>query len=134
MAAAHDLLDSPVFQTEWKKFDLLVQVGGVNTLIEFKYYLLRRTYGLDGVAGQAKGGPSLKNEAEFQACLGKLRDTVVPGIEQRRLILVYERDGNSSRRRSLHRSYGELQPGPTIARVWPLSVGQLEGRVLEPTP
>lgn len=43
MAAAHDLLDAPQFQTEWKKFDLLLQVGGVATIIEFKYYMVRRT-------------------------------------------------------------------------------------------
>jgi hypothetical protein len=73
MAAAHDLLDDPRFQTEWRKVDLLVQHGNVATLIEFKYYLLRRTVHLDGTHGRAKGGAGLKNESEFRTCLSKLR-------------------------------------------------------------
>ncbi|MBY3552580.1 hypothetical protein [Modestobacter lapidis] len=133
MSAAHDRLGCPRFQTEWRKFDLLVQDGDVATLIEFKYYLLRRSHDLDGVPGRLKGGAGPKNEAEFSACLAKLRNSVVPGIGARRLVLVYERDDEQPRLRTLHRSYGGLAPSGSIARVWRVAVGPLEARVLEPT-
>jgi hypothetical protein len=100
MAAASELLDAPRFQTEWGTFDLLVQSGDTASLIEFKYYLLRRTYRLDGSPGPKKGGAGPKNEREFGACLDKLRNTIVDGIDQRRLVLVYERDDHLAGRGS----------------------------------
>ncbi len=69
MAAAHDRLRRPRFQTEWRRSDLLVQDGAVNTWIEFKYYVLRRMFVLDGVAGRYKGGAGPKNEAQFHTCV-----------------------------------------------------------------
>jgi hypothetical protein len=134
MAAAFELLDRPRFQTEWRKFDLLVQAGGANTLIEFKYYMARRTYHLDGNPGPWRGGPSAQNEREFSACVEKLRSTTVDGIDERRLVLVYDRVGPARGSRSLHGSYGRLAPCASVARVWPLAHGPLEARVLEPAP
>jgi hypothetical protein len=136
MAAAWELLDKPRFQTEWAKFDLLVQAGGTASLIEFKYYLLRRTYRIDGTPGPKKGGAGTKNEAEFQACINKLRNSVLDGIHVRRLVLVYERDDDvaDGGKRSLHSSYGQLAPCTFLARVWSFANGPLEARVLEPTP
>jgi hypothetical protein len=136
MAAAYELLDKPRFQTEWGKFDLLVQSDDGTALIEFKYYLLRRTYRIDGTPGPRKGGAGTKNETEFHACIDKLRNTVIDGIDQRRLILVYERDGRLTGRRcrSLHGSYGQLAPSTSLTRVWSLTHGPLEARVLEPAP
>jgi hypothetical protein len=91
MAAARDQLGpSPRFQTEWRKFDLLVQTGELATIIEFKYYLQRRTLGLQGEPLGFKGGPGPRNEAEFKACVHKLRTAVPQGVTDRRLILVYE--------------------------------------------
>src|SRR6266511_4274431 len=72
MAAAHDLLDAPRFQTEWRRFDLLVQMGADATVVEFKYYLVRRTFGLRGEPLGYKGGAGPKNEAEFRDCVHKL--------------------------------------------------------------
>jgi hypothetical protein len=58
MAAARDQLGpSPQFQTEWRKFDLLVQTAELATIIEFKYHLQRRTLGLQGKPLGFKGGP-----------------------------------------------------------------------------
>ena len=73
MATAHDLLDEPRFQTEWRRFDLLVQVGDSATAVEFKYYVLRRTLGLRGEFLGYKGGAGPKNEEEFRDCVHKLR-------------------------------------------------------------
>jgi hypothetical protein len=136
MAAACELLDKPRFQTEWAKFDLLVQAGGTASLIEFKYYLLRRNYHLDGTPGPKKGAAGTKNEAEFHACINKLRNSVLDGIDERRLVLVYERDDHVPGRgsRSLHSSYGQLAPSTSLARVWSFASGPLEARVLEPIP
>src|SRR3954468_22776393 len=74
MAAAHDRLATPRFQTEWRTFDLLMQQGDAAFLIEFEYYMLRRNYDIDGTPGGPMGGAGLKNEAEFNACLAKLRE------------------------------------------------------------
>lgn len=136
MAAACELLDKPRFQTEWHKFDLLVQTGDTAALIEFKYYLSRQTYRLDGSPGPKKGGASAQNEREFAACVEKLRTIAVDGIDQRRLVLVYQRDDHSTgrRSRSLHGSYGRLGTSPSIARVWSFAHEPLEARVLEPLP
>ena len=56
MACAAALLDKPVFQTEWRRFDLLVSETDSTALIEFKYFVLRRTIGLDGQPRGYKGG------------------------------------------------------------------------------
>lgn len=136
MAAAYELLDRPRFQTEWGTFDLLVQTRDTSCLIEFKYYLRRRTYRLDGTPGRRKGGAGVKNEAEFRACVDKLRAATVSGIDQRRLVLVYEREdqhgGTGSR--SFHDSYGRLEASAELARVWRVSQGRLEARIVEPAP
>lgn len=136
MAAACEVLGKPRFQTEWNKFDLLVQAGDRTALIEFKYYLSRRTYRLDGSPGPRKGGASAKNEREFHECIDKLRNTVVDGIDQRRLVLVYHRDDHVTGRssRSFHGSYGQLAPSASVARVWAFAHKSLEARVLEPAP
>jgi hypothetical protein len=86
MAGAWELLDKPRFQTEWTKFDLLVQAGGTASLIEFKYYLLRRSYHLDGTPGPRESRAGSKNETEFYACINKLRNSVLDGIGERRLV------------------------------------------------
>lgn len=136
MAAACELLDKPRFQTEWRKFDLLVQADDTASLIEFKYYMSRPTYRLDGSAGPRKGGASAKNEREFHACVEKLRTTTIDGIDQHRLVLVYHRDDHVTGRssRSLHGSYGRLGPSTSVARVWSFAHETLEARVLEPAP
>jgi hypothetical protein len=134
MAAAHDLLGmpGPRFQTEWHRFDLLVQIGTLATVIEFKYYMRRRTLGFGGEPLGFKGGPGPKNEAEFSACVRKLRTAVLPGVADRRLILAYEREPNGRSRRSFDRSYGGLAVGNDVTDVQSLAVGPLEGRVLRP--
>jgi hypothetical protein len=134
MAAAHDhLKPSPKFQTEWRRFDLLLQVGDLATIIEFKYYMQRRTVGLQGQHLGFKGGPGLKNEAEFNACVHKLRTAELPGVADRRLILVYEEQPNGGTRHSLSQSYRDLAASADLADVQSLKVDQLEARVLRPT-
>ena len=134
MAAAHDVLGmpGPQFQTEWYRFDLLVQIDALATVIEFKYYMRRRTFGLGGGFLGFKGGPGPKNEAEFNACVKKLRTAVLTGVGDRRLILVYEREANGQSRYSFDRSYGGLAVGNDLTDVQLLAVGPLEGRVLRP--
>jgi len=131
MAAAHRRLQDPTFHTEWKHFDLLVRHGGEATLVEFKYYLYRRTYGLDGSLTGTKGGASLQNEQDFAACVAKLTRRVIPGITARHLVLVYQREGLGRGRRSYEASYGQPPPLPGVARVWRCGVGPLELRVLD---
>jgi hypothetical protein len=131
MAAAHDMLDRPRFQTEWERFDLLVQLGEHATVIEFKYYLLRRTVGLRGELLGYKGGAGLQNEAEFRRCVNKLRTAALPAeLNDRRLILLYERDYGRRSRYSFHLSYGNLRAGQDYAEVISIAVGPLEARVL----
>lgn len=87
-------------------------------MIEFKYYLSRQTYRLDGSAGPRKGGAGAQNEREFQAYVEKLRTTTtIAGIDQRRLVLVYHRDdlATGRRTRSLPGSYGWLGPSTSVA-------------------
>ena len=134
MAAAHDLhgIPRPQFQTEWHRFDLLVQIGALATAIEFKYYMQRHTLGLGGEPLGFKDGPGPKNEAEFNACVKKLCTAVLPGVADRRLILVYEREANGRSRHSFDRSYGGLAIGDDVTDVQSLAVGPLEGRVLRP--
>jgi hypothetical protein len=134
MAAAHDLLGmpGPRFQTEWRRFDLLVQIDERATVVEFKYYMQRRTLGLGGELLGFKGGPGPKNEVEFNDCVQKLRTVVLPGVGDRRLILVYVCEANGRSRYSFDRSYGGLAVGDDLADVQSLVVGRLEGRVLRP--
>jgi hypothetical protein len=134
MASAHDLLGMPRprFETEWRRFDLLVKIGALATIIEFKYYMRRSTFGLGGEFLGFKGGPGPKNEGEFNACVMKLRTVVPTGVADRRLILVYEREANGRSRYSFGRSYGGLAVGDDLSDVQPLAVGPLEGRVLRP--
>jgi hypothetical protein len=134
MAAAHDLhgIPRPQFQTEWHRFDLLVQIGALATAIEFKYYMQRHTLGLGGEQLGPKGGPGPKNEGEFNRCVQKLRTVVLPGVGDRRLILVYVREANGRSRYSFDRSYGGLAVGDDLTDVQSLTVGSLEGKVLRP--
>ena len=69
-------------QTEWRRFDLLVQVNSDAALIEIKFYLgIRRSLLLDGTLGKWKGGPGARtNEREFRQCMVKLHNTSCPGF------------------------------------------------------
>jgi len=59
-------------QIEWHRVDLLVQAGGQNALVEFKFYTHLETKNLAGTLSHVKGGPSRKNFGEFCDCLKKL--------------------------------------------------------------
>jgi len=119
------------FQTEWHKFDLLVQNDTAATLIEFKYYLLRRTRRLDGSVGNFKGGAGPKNESEFWRCVEKIATAAPAEVQDRFLVLVYEREYKKRSRYSFHGSFGGIEPDGFVTRVWPTSIGPLEGRVLQ---
>jgi hypothetical protein len=139
MAAAYDraeeqgLAETLRFQTEWHRFDLLVQLANVPMLIEFKYYIIRRTIDLDGKRRDFKGGPGPQNLSEFHAALQGLCAGNLYGVSQRRLILVYLRDDALPKGQSWHKTFGNLQPDHSIAQVWPCANGPFEARVLEPT-
>ena len=79
-----------------------------------------------------KGGPGPQNEREFDHCVKRLRTAVLPGVADRRLILVYVREANGRSRYSFDRSYGGLAVGDDLTDVQSLAVVPLEGRVLRP--
>jgi len=135
MAAVHDLPEPPRprFQTEWQRFDLLVQVDEEATIIEFKYYMRRRTYGLHGDPLAYKGGAGPKNEKEFNDCVKKLRTSLPPEVGDGRLVLIYDRESDRQPQYSFHRSYGHLAASADLMDVRSLTVGRLEGRVLRPS-
>ncbi len=134
MSAAHDLLlpQRPHFATEWNKFDLLVQLDGTFTIVEFKYYLVREKRSLDGTRTGHKGGAGPKNEGEFYACLNKLQETTPSEIDDARLVLVYDRESSRASRYSFDASYGRLEAGIGVSDVTSLRVGPLEARILRP--
>jgi hypothetical protein len=134
MAVTFGLLEGLHFHTEWRSFDLLVRLGGIATLLEFKYYVIRRTYNLDGTHGDFKGGPGPQNWSEFTAALHKLHAAMVPGLGPRRLVVVYKRDDMLPKGQSWHKSFGDLEPDESIARIWPRASGPLEARIFKPTP
>lgn len=130
MAEAASRQPSARFQTEWYTFDLLYQDDRSASLIEFKYYLLRRTTDLDGTQRAFKGGAGPKNESEFWRCVRKLESASLDGISGRYLVLVYERAYAKRSRYSFHKSYGDLGASDSVKTVWSIGVGPLEGRVL----
>ena len=104
-------------QTEWQRFDLLLQVDDYNVLIELKYYVYRRTLKLDGSNGNWKGGAGAQNESEFYACVNKLRDTKSRSIHEKHLILIYQRQSPQRSPKSFDGSYGNLQRRHGISQV-----------------
>jgi hypothetical protein len=134
MSAAHDLLvpRRPRFATEWKKFDLLVQLDNTFTIVECKYYVVREKLTMDGIRDGYKGGAGPKNEAEFYTCLAKLRENTPGRVDDARLVLVYERESGRASRYSFDGSYGHLQAGSDLSDVASVRVGSLEGRILRP--
>jgi hypothetical protein len=117
LAAIKEHNPSAECQTEWHRHDLLVQLDGANTLVEFKYYLYRRTRDLDGSYGNWKGEAGPKNEGEFRACLKKLHECGLQHIHHKYLILVYERPCDPKRKHSFTTSYDNLKPDPMISDV-----------------
>lgn len=79
-------------QTEWHTVDLLAQTEGCNALVEFKYYIVRRTKNIDGTQGNRKGGAGSSNEKEFWGCVESLSRRLYEGVTHKWLILVYERE------------------------------------------
>ena len=105
-------------ETEWNRVDLLLQHGSRNVLIEFKYYVERRSRQLDGSLGHWKGGPGPKNESEFWTCVEQLAECTFEPIYRKYLILVYQRGSvRGGTRYSYSLSYDSLTPGSSIERV-----------------
>jgi len=104
-------------QTEWHRFDLLVQIDTASALVEFKFYITRRTRELDGRAGPFKGGASKKNEDEFDACVEKLHSYPDPTVAHKYLILVYEKTSPKRSKCTFARSYDTLPADPRIRSV-----------------
>jgi len=117
MAAIKERSLGATMQSEWRKYDLLVQATGRNHLVEFKCYILRRSMQLDGQPGKWKGGAGPKNEEEFQRNLHKLHECSIASIHSRHMVLCYQRDYARSSRHSFERSYGRIEPGELIERV-----------------
>ena len=103
MAALKARVPSARLETEWKWFDLLVQMSQVNALVEFKYYLHRRCIDLDGRHLPWKGGAGAQNEREFYQCVDKLKACGHSPIHVRYLVLVYETLGPEWMRPELFR-------------------------------
>ncbi len=104
-------------QAEWKKYDLLVQVDGKNHLIEFKFYVLRRTFDLDGRPGNWKGSAGSKNEGEFWKNIQKLHECKHNPIDGRHMVLCCERESTRASRYSFEKSYGAISPDEMIGQV-----------------
>ena len=110
-------MPSAMCQTEWHRYDLLVQVEGRNALIEFKYYINRRTLELTGKLGKWKGEAGTQNEDEFWKCVDKLRKNTRQPIHAKYLILVYERNYPRRSMYSFTKSYDSLSRGDRFSRV-----------------
>jgi len=104
-------------QTEWHRFDLLVQRQTRNAIIEFKFYLNRKTVEVDGTSGDWKGGAGKKNEKEFWACVRKLHQDRNPRIHNRYLVLVYDMEYPKRSPCSFVASYDGLAPSREIKSV-----------------
>lgn len=130
LAALRSQLPTAEAQTEWHRFDLLVQHEGRNTLIEFKYFLFRQTFELDGRRGHRKGGAGGQNEREFWDCVRKLHTTAHSRIHGRYVVLVYESGPSTYLRKSFEDSYGRLAPNEFITEVDPIDREPLVCKVL----
>ncbi len=104
-------------QAEWHKVDLLVQRDGLNALVEFKFYLTRRTVLLDGSPSHWKGGASRKNLSEFQKCVEKLRNFENSEIHRKFLVLVYEALYPKKSRYSFGMFYDQIKPDKQMTSV-----------------
>jgi hypothetical protein len=110
-------LPAAIFQVEWDRYDLLVQVSSLNILIEFKFYVCRQSHSLDRRHLHWKGGAGPRNAGEFWTCVKKLRHLSVDGIDRKYLILVYSRAGNPRSQYSFAKSYDDVKAGPDIRVV-----------------
>lgn len=117
LAEIMQLLKTAQCQTEWHRFDLLVQSPQANLLIELKYYISRRTTELDGAPGGWKGEAGPQNEGEFWACIDKLRKCCLAPIQGKYIVLVYEEEYARRSQYSFVRSYGNLAVSPDIQDV-----------------
>jgi len=113
-------------QTEWHKFDLLVQGRAVNVLVEFKFYLFRQTREIDGHLGSWKGGAGPKNESEFWDCVGKLHNHRNAAVQHRLLILVYQIGDPQPSKYSFAKSYDGLATDTKIGAVTDIPHGMAE--------
>ncbi|PCI07577.1 hypothetical protein COB72_09955 [bacterium] len=122
-------------QVEWNFVDVFVKFPDRNVLIEFKYYLHRRSMKLDGSIGNRKGGASTKNKSEFDKCVRQLfddsRDTqraykdASAVVHEKYLILAYERKVPSPYRFMCYSTlYDSLEPGEFIESVDWLPIDQ----------
>ncbi|MGA2258716.1 MAG: hypothetical protein ABSG53_28955 [Thermoguttaceae bacterium] len=99
-----------ICQPEWKTIDLVVTTStGRNIAIEFKFYVLRRTYPLNSdrnARPRWKGGAGKNNFRNFATCVRKLCD-LQEGIHERYLVLVHDRK-EYTRKAGFEASYGRL--------------------------
>lgn len=124
MAALRERYPHAQCETEWCRFDLLVRLDTRHTLIEFKYYVLRRMTRLDGTPGPWKGGPGSQNVREFVQCVEKLRTSTLAPIHTRYLVQVYQRPpakyhGHFDRIaiENLHRR-SRIERGPFVCNIY----------------
>ncbi|MFN0134052.1 MAG: hypothetical protein ACKVW3_16175 [Phycisphaerales bacterium] len=118
-------------QTEWNRFDLFVAWPGHTgpgattrrALIELKFFIFRRHFDADGTARQWKGGAGTQNRREFDECVRKLHAyRLDPQIEDRLLVLVYERRERGLRAKTFEAEYAGLQAGDLNGAVFTVSV------------
>jgi hypothetical protein len=70
--------------------------------------------------------------AEFNACVNKLRTANLPGVADRRLILIYESQPPGSSQHSFSASSNDLAPSAELSQVYPLAADPLAARMLRP--
>jgi hypothetical protein len=134
MDALHKAHPAAMMETEWQRFDLLVRLNDRRYLVEFKYYICRRTIGLDGAAGQRKGGAGTQNASEFWACVDKLRDCSHTPVHGKYLVLVYERFQPAMGQRTFEESYGDLKACGRLTEVAVMNRESLVCKLLEIPP
>ncbi len=86
-----------VFETEWKRFDLLITDRKKGIIIELKFFFLNKHRDLNGKFKNYKGRPSKKNKQEFIDCIKKISSLDENDIKEKYVVLVYEitNDNNS---------------------------------------
>jgi hypothetical protein len=128
MAALKRQCRNAQLETEWRRFDLLVRLDGLITLVELKYLVERPQRDIDGRHTGWKGGAGVQNVREFNDCRLKLRQCAFAPVDSRYLIVVYQR--KTHQKNDYHASYGGLCIDEYVEEVNSFSIDPFECKIL----